>query len=257
MGEWRRVVGTAAALAVLVLGCGMVLGIHLELVVAGLALGVVVAVTATAAWVAVRHGLLARHLRRVAQAMEIDGVVVETVPGLDPLVAGLVRPRVFGCRALFQDLPEGQRRAVLLHELAHRQHHDPGRLVLLEAVRRCLGWMPAVADLEASARARLEIRADRFALRRGASRRELAAAMLRLADAGAATTPAFGALTDQRLRALLGDEEPSQRRSAVQLVAVVAAATVAALTCTSLLAGTHPEFTWILRCLRSACSGAG
>lgn len=256
MSEWRRPVGHAAALALLVLGCGMAFGVHLEAVVAVAALAAAVVVVVTAGWVALRHTLLARRLRQAARGRDVDGVPVEAVPGLAPLVAGLVRPRLFGCEELFHDLPAGQRRAVLLHEQAHRHHHDPRRLVVLEAIRRSFGWMPVIADMERSARARLEIRADRYALERGASRHDLAGAMLHLADGGTATTPAFGAATDQRLLALLG-EDPSLHRIEGPWWLLVGAAVVAGAVCTTLLSGSHPEFMWIVRCLGSGCGGTG
>jgi len=78
MGEWRRLLGVALrALLVVVAGCGMAMGIHLELVVIGLALALFAVVTSTAALLAVRHARLTANLREAAVLGLADGVEVE------------------------------------------------------------------------------------------------------------------------------------------------------------------------------------
>lgn len=254
MGDWRRPLGLVASCVLLVLGCGVVLGIHVEAVLAALVVGAIGAVLTTAGVLAIQHARLARRLRGAGSRIETDGVVVDVVPGVMPLVAGLLRPRIFADDQVLAELDAAHRQAVFLHEQAHRDRFDPARLVVLEAIGRCLGWMPAVRSFEESARARMEIRADRHAIDHGVRRGDLAGALLHLADrsqgVGAA---AFGAVTEQRLHALLGDPDPAQGRPRWWWIAVVVLLVSVTVTCVTLSSGPHAEVMWVVGCVELTC----
>lgn len=250
--ERRRVMAATAVVVLVVAGCGTVVGLHVETVVWATGLGMLLVVAVVAGWLGLRHVRLARQLHRASRPTEFLGVSIQAVRGLPPVVAGLLRPRIYACEELLATLPPGQSRAVVLHERSHLDHRDPARLVALEAVRRCLGWIPAIAHLEETARARLEIRADRHALEAGVTRQELAAALMRLSTTGPATMPAFGVVSDQRLLALLGEDRVGGRVSR-RWLGVLAVVVATGAVCTSVLPGAHPEFMWVVGCLQTIC----
>lgn len=254
MGDWRRLLGVVLPGLLVVVGCGMVMGIHLELVVVGLALALFAVVACTAALLAVRHVRLTARLRAGAVRGLADGIEFEVVPGAMPFVAGLVHPRIFLDDDVFDGLDPGQRRAVLLHEQAHRDHRDPARLVVLEAVRRCLAWIPGVSAAERSARAQLEILADQRALALGATRRDLAGALLHLAPTPATTGASFGAVAEQRIRALLDGRDAVPGRPRWVWGVTAAVLLVGVTVCLSMSSTAHPELMWLLRCVEGACT---
>jgi hypothetical protein len=184
---------------------GFVSGHHLQTTAA--VLGVIAGIAAAAGSApAIRHHRLARALRRISEPTTLTGVRARTgaLRG-SALVAGLVRPTIYCDRRLPELLSERQLHAVMLHEQAHQRARDPVRLLLVELVA-------PVARRSASGRqwiewtaARREIAADRHALANGATRQDLAAALLKLPRVAAATAPAFTSAADLRLRALLED----------------------------------------------------
>lgn len=258
MRRWRGAAASVVAVLILVAGaCGVLLGVHIEAVAmpaAALGAGVLTAVTLTRA---VRHARLARMLALTSWPGLLAGEPVRTVPGLGPMVAGLLRPQVYCGDDIPARLSPREQQAVLLHERYHQQRRDPVRLVFFEATHRCLGWIPAVQRWVNDARARLEIRADAYALARGASRPDLARALLTLADAAPPAGAGFATVTEQRLAALLGDQPPRRRhpfRSGLLGLALVA---LMAAACTPLSAASHPELSFAARCLAGACGGGG
>ena len=132
------------------------------------------------------------------------------------MVAGLLRPEVYCGEDVHALLSPREQRAVLLHERCHQRRRDPVRLVLLDAVDQTLGWLPMVRRWTIDQRARIEIRADQHALRGGATRQEIAAALLRLGSSGLAPGAGFAGVTQRRLEALLADESPISHRSSMR-----------------------------------------
>ena len=126
--------------------------------------------------------------------------------------------------------------AALLHEEAHRRHHDPLRRALRQAVRdvgcrsSVLGWWGDRAVV------REELRADAWAAGR-VGRPALARALLGLASTPVITsTPAFGDAADARVTQLLGGRPRLPRlptgallRTGLGAVAVAAVVVCAAL----------------------------
>jgi beta-lactamase regulating signal transducer with metallopeptidase domain len=155
------------------------------------------------------HARLARRLERSSRAGSIAGVAIRwsssAASAGAAAVAGLCRPRIFVDPRLLERLTEAEMRAVLLHERCHQIHRDPARLLAIASAAPLLRRLPGgPARLEA-ARARVEIDADRYALRHGATRAELARALLELDSPGTPlTAAAFPSATELRLQVLLG-----------------------------------------------------
>jgi beta-lactamase regulating signal transducer with metallopeptidase domain len=221
------VVGLGAFCAV-----GLLSGHHLAAVgalVAAVVGGVVTLLTVRAR----RHRRLVRALHAASVPDELAGTPVRTGQlGDAAFVAGLSRPTIYCDHRLPEQLTPAQLRAVLLHERAHQRALDPARLLLVELVapvlRRCtLGRQWLAATL-----ARREIAADQHALDHGASRADLAAALLALPPLTRAHVAGFTPAIDLRLRALLGDDPdvrtpPVLRRSAM----LIAGGTLGAALC--------------------------
>jgi hypothetical protein len=258
MGRWQgRVASIAVALLLAASVCGLLLGVHIEAVAIPAAALIGLTIGTVAAGRAVRHARLARQLARTSRDGLLAGEPVRTVPGLGPMVAGLLRPEVYCGDDVPARLSPSEQQAVLLHERCHQQRRDPVRLVALEAVDRSLGRIPAVRRWANHAHARLEIRADAYALSNGATRPDLAAALLRLADAGAPVGAGFATVTQQRLEALLDERPPPARRRALRVVVLTAALVAVVLTtCAPTSGASHPELSFAGRCLAGQCAGS-
>lgn len=186
-----------------------------------------------------------RHLR-VARALA-EGSVAGATAGV-PLrwrafasgaaVAGLRRPRIYCDPRLSDELTSDELTAVVLHERFHQLRRDPLRLLALSAVEPLLVVTAAGRDWVTRQRARLEVDADRFAVRHGADRADLAAAILKVGGAQpVAAAAGFTSAVELRLRALLEADGPhvdhhepanGQRALIVATFAVAAACAAAA-----------------------------
>jgi beta-lactamase regulating signal transducer with metallopeptidase domain len=152
------------------------------------------------------HDRFVRSLRRLAFDGELGGVPVKYVNGVAPFVAGIVRPHMYCDPELVHTLTVPQQRAVALHERYHLQRRDPLRLQLSTALRPLAILLPRLrAPLDAR-QVRYEVAADRFALQHGATRADLAGALLAmLEDDRLHLAPGFISAAEIRLRALTGD----------------------------------------------------
>ena len=217
--------GDRAALALFALGLvlfcavGLVIGMdHLAwtfgLTLLTVSLMGVVVVRAT------RHARLVSQLRQRSAPAQMAGLTVQAGDiGEAAFVAGLRHPTIFCDRDLPDRLSPGELRAVMLHEQAHQEARDPARLLLLGLLAPLLGRLPRGSQWLATRLAAREIAADRYALAHGATRSDLASALLRLPPLGRAHVAGFTPAVELRLRALLGDEvavgvPPALRRSA-------------------------------------------
>ena len=199
--------------------------IRITLALVGIA-GLFVALSV--AWHAERHRRLARLLDRLAEPAVLGDMAVGVVDGVGPAcVAGLRRPRIYCASDLAGQLEPVELRAVLLHERHHQMDHAPARLILLDAVARPLERLATGRRLLARARANIEIAADRYALAAGATRGDLASALVKLGDQNVPVGLAgYAASSELRLRALLGD--PPARFS-IRGPLIVSALVVAAI----------------------------
>lgn len=173
-------------------------------VVPNLAVASASAVAAVAAVTLLRSQLLVELQLRRASPRRLFGVRVHVLPtGVAACTAGPVFPRILLGADLLELLDDDELRAVVLHERAHQRGLDPLRAAVDRVVHRAL---PVARLQEVAARqaAQREIRADRAALRRGASRRALAAALLKV-PAAPVSSVGFAPATELRVRALVED----------------------------------------------------
>lgn len=77
---------------------------------------------------------------------------------------GFLRPRICLSTGLAQVLRHDQLKAVLLHEDHHRQHFDPLRMLLIEAVSTMFFFLPVIRAWSSVYKIRLELRADEYAI---------------------------------------------------------------------------------------------
>jgi Zn-dependent protease with chaperone function len=149
---------------------------------------------------------------------------------------GVVYPTVVIEAATLRSLSGQALDAVLLHEDAHRRHHDPLRRALRRAMvdvgcgSRLLSWWSSRAAV------REELRADAWAVQH-VGRPALARALIALASPGAPTSmPAFGDAAGARVTQLLGGRVrlPGPPASSLTRAAVAAAGLVAMTICAAM-----------------------
>jgi beta-lactamase regulating signal transducer with metallopeptidase domain len=203
--------------------CGILLDSHLDrptqLVLGGVALLYV----AQVARGLIEHFRLVRSLRNLTSEGELGGVPVKYVNGVAPFVAGILRPHVYCDPALAGRLTRQQQRAVALHERHHLVRRDPLRLQMSRALRPLGQLVPRLGARLDLHEARCEVAADRYALANGATRGDIAGALLAMIeDDRLSRVPGFLSVAEVRLRALQGDlPEFVAKRGEVALVVIV------------------------------------
>lgn len=155
-------------------------------------------------------------------------------PARAPLAAtvGVVRPRVQLAERLRRDLDDGQLAAVLAHEEAHVQHHDPLRIWLAQLATDLQWPNPGARARLRDWHSALELARDEEARRAGVAGEDLAAAIVLTARLdghrhGAALAHLTGAEHElvERVRRLLAPLSPTTavgRRALFTSVVVVA-----------------------------------
>ncbi|HWP62466.1 MAG TPA: hypothetical protein VNO86_03245 [Candidatus Binatia bacterium] len=193
------------------------------------------------ALVALWAALVAQDLvraRRLAAALSADAVEaslfgiscwVSPALGLDAIVIGAVRPRIFIGDALLTALAEDELRAVVYHEDHHRRTRAPIRAAALQAWLRLLGHSAWARGPILDRLADLEVLADADAIRRGSSARSLVRALLK--DDASPRAVAFAHAADRRIRRLLntaagGPADPPVRQPYEWLLGVLLAVAV-------------------------------
>ena len=204
----------------------------LAIELAGAAL--VVLWAALVAWdIAVSHRL-AKALSVRAHDTTLVGVQCRVTPalGVDALVVGSVRPRIFVGAQLVEALSDDELAAVVFHEDHHRRTRAPLRAGGLGAWLRLLGRSESVRSTVLDRLTDLETLADADAIRRGSSPQSLARALLK-GDLSLQPV-AFSYAADRRVERLLdraaGISIDDQHRLPYECLPV-ALLTVAALGC--------------------------
>lgn len=157
---------------------------------------------------ALRQWRLVRALRQASEPAELAGTAVRLgALGDAAFVAGIRNPAIYCDERLLELLTPRQLDAVLLHERAHQRASDPARLALLALVAPVVRRIPSGRQWLVSTIARWEIEADRYALEHGASRADLAAALLAVPSLSRTQVAGFPTAVDLRLQVLLGERE--------------------------------------------------
>lgn len=193
--------GVAAAVA-LVTACSVHVAPNLVAAVLIAATGVLLA------WL-VKQQWHVERVRRRTQRQRVFGVTVHVVDGTVACTAGPLVPGIFVGTDVLASLDDDELRAVVFHERAHRLRLDPlwaALVVVTRALTPASLWRPETAS---QIEAHREIRADRDALRNGATRRALAASLLKVPTAPVGVV-GFASVSELRVRALL-DGAPCPR----------------------------------------------
>jgi beta-lactamase regulating signal transducer with metallopeptidase domain len=216
---------------------GGILGLRLLALAAGLVLLLLLCWITVAAFAAV---LRARRRQRLLLSLlahgdpKVPGALVVDHPAATAYCVPGLRSRIVISAGALDLLDQAELAAVLAHERAHlRERHD---LVLLPftALLRAFSWSAVAREAHAAVALLVEMLADDRALRHRPAR-ELATALLRVGVAGGAQAPTGAlAVAESRIDGQVAARvsrllRPAPRlpRSALILVAVVAAATVA------------------------------
>lgn len=208
-----------------------------EAVLAGVLFGIVVFTMIRQVWRTLHYAelLLANSqstfppsLETSASQLGIDraALVLVNTPQPFALCFGFLKPRICLSTGLVELLSPTQLRAALWHEDYHRQHYDPLRILLLEAIRTALFFLPVAQELCTLLKIKLELDADRYAVGK-AGKAALAGALHRLLTTSA--WPIQGVVTaglsanSARIAAILGERSTPQSISSrsILLSAVV------------------------------------
>ena len=161
---------------------------------------------ATAIALALGSTALARGSSARSRADDIAGVPCQVIQNRSrqAFVAGILRPTVYVTSGAIDALTADELRAVLLHEVHHARTRAPLRATFVHAWLLIVRLAPPVRRRLQSRLVALETAADRFALEAGASRRQLACALLKL-DASSGVS--VGGHADARVSALVGGSD--------------------------------------------------
>src|SRR5690606_30419426 len=160
---------------------------------------------------------------------------VKVMGSCSPYVVGIVKPRIAMPEVWLETLTEDEISAVMAHETAHiNAKHIWGR-VGAELASSWMWFSPASWMLSRKVAEVQEIAADADAIESGAERRDLASALVKLAEASITRTPRLsqgavtpGKLIEQRLKRLLEDKPMKEKLNKTVVVSVITGATVMA-----------------------------
>lgn len=170
------------------------------------------------AWLAKQQWAVERICTR-APRRHVFGVPVHMVGGAVACTAGPLMPRILLGAQVLELLDDEELRAVVLHERAHQLQLDPLRAALAVVVRAVTPPPLRRSETASRVEAHREIRADRGALRNGATRQALAASLLKLPAAPLGVV-GFASVSELRVQALL-DDVPTLKRDRYWPVALV------------------------------------
>lgn len=172
---------------------------------------------ATAIALALGSTALARGSSARSRADDIAGVPCRVIQdrSRQAFAAGSVRPTVYVTTGAIDVLTDGELRAVLLHEVHHARTRAPLRAAFVEAWCHIVRLAPPVRRRLVGRLATLETAADRYALEAGATRRQLASALVKLDSSPGVS---FGGRADARVSALVGGSCPESSRAPLEWI---------------------------------------
>lgn len=126
---------------------------------------------------------------------------------------GLIRPRIYVSTGLLKNLTREELRAVLLHEVHHRDTKDPLRFFCLSLIKDLFFYLPVAAWFVRQKRSQREIEADDEAIVRTGQPLTLAGALVKVArparyglSAQPASIAGSGPVEDRVRRILFGKD---------------------------------------------------
>ena len=142
------------------------------------------------------------------------------------LTAGFLKPRVFLSTKLVDALEEKELRAVVLHELHHRDSRDPLKGLAVSFISDLLFFLPISRFLKKTYSLTAEIAADAYSVDNRADPLDLAASLLKVQKIGGPAASWFFDPATERVKRLLGEPSNVRRPLArVLLTAMLLAAT--------------------------------
>ena len=142
------------------------------------------------------------------------------------LTAGFLKPRVFLSTKLVDALDEKELRAVVLHELHHRDSRDPLKGLAVSFISDLLFFLPISRFLRKTYSLTAEIAADAHSVDNRADPLDLVASLLKVRKIGGPAASWFFDPATERVKRLLGEPSKVRRPLArVLLTAVLLAAT--------------------------------
>jgi Zn-dependent protease with chaperone function len=161
-----------------------------------------------------------RELERLTTPVSLDKCTVRVLASRDvteAFVAGPLQPLIFVSRGLLDDLDPDELDAVLLHEEHHRRTRAPLREMALASWSRLVGGLPWIRRWIERRIAYLEIDADRYALRAGASRAAIASALIKVDRSDSFAGIGFAPAANLRLRWLVGGALTTDDHAAIPM----------------------------------------
>lgn len=182
---------------------------------------------ATAIALALGSTALARASSARSHADDIAGVRCRVIQDCSrqAFAAGSVRPTVYVTTGAIDVLTDDELRAVLLHEIHHARTRAPLRAAFVEAWFRIVRLAPPIRRRLVSRLATLETTADRFALEAGATRRQLASALVKLDSSPGVS---FAGHADARVSALVGGSSPESTGAPLEWIPLLLVLALAA-----------------------------
>lgn len=162
--------------------------------------------------------------------MAADGrVTVFDDPFPTAFTAGFLAPEVFVSTGLLAALDENEVRAVLLHELHHRECRDPLKGLAVSFVSDFLFFLPASRSLKTSYQLAAEMTADARSVARQADPLDLASSLLKVRNFSAPAASWFSDPAAERARHLLGEPVKLSLPLKTVFLTVIVLAIVAAI----------------------------
>lgn len=146
----------------------------------------------------------------ITKLPEMPGINIVEVPTALAVCLGLFRPEIYVSRGLIEQLSPKQLQAVLDHETYHQSRFDPLRILIIDMLAAPLFFLPAVQEWRRIQSARLELKADAYAVGQ-TGRVALAGALHTLLSEEMLPVPQVSAglsVSTVRVATLLGERQP-------------------------------------------------
>ena len=137
------------------------------------------------------------------------------------LTAGFLKPRVFLSTKFVEALEEKELRAVVLHELHHRDSRDPLKGLAISFISDLLFFLPISRFLRKAHSLTSELAADAHSIENLADPLDLASSLLKVGRIGGPAASWFFDPATERIKHLLGERSSVRRPLARALITAV------------------------------------